>query len=142
MALLSRSLKFQKQHSRNDDIQTKHKKDSFFLGCFGLFSTESGKVTDKQIAAIRLVLRRLLKKQARIWINLKTESSLTKKPQETRLGKGKGSVKQWFSAVRPGQILIEIKGYNSVQCIRALKKASKKLSINVNIQSRYTRWVL
>lgn len=93
MLLSSRRAKFQKQYSRKDVTKTVEAMPSFRLGYFGLYAEESGKVCSKQIEAIKLLLRRTFRRQAKVWVKLFPQSSTTKKPNETRLGKGKGNVK-------------------------------------------------
>ena len=93
MLLAPRKVKYSKQHSRNDATSTRQKIDDMSYGYFALYAQESGKICGKQIEAIRLALRRMLKRQAKIWIKIFVHSSFTKKPNETRLGKGKGNVK-------------------------------------------------
>ena len=93
MLLSPRKAKFQKQHSRNDPINSKPKLQAPDLGYFTINAEESGKLNGRQIEAIKLFLRRKFKRQAKIWVKLPLHSPFTKKPNETRLGKGKGNVK-------------------------------------------------
>jgi len=142
MLLSPRKVKYQKQHSRNDTTQTMQNVNNFNLGYFALYAEESGKICGKQIEAIRLVLRRMLKRQAKIWIKLYVSNSVTKKPNETRLGKGKGNVKYWSSIVRPGKLILEIKGCNNDIALQSLEKVKHKLSIKTMFRSKYNRWIL
>lgn len=142
MLLSPKKVKFIKQHSRKDDTKTLQKLGNFNYGYFAMYAEESGKICAKQIEAIRLVLRRSLKRQAKIWIKLYVHSSFTKKPNETRLGKGKGNVKYWNSIIQPGKLLIEIKGCNPDIAMQTLDKVKHKLSIKAMVRSKYSRWIL
>lgn len=142
MVLSSRISKTLKRHSRNDSIKFLQKNSLARLGHFGLLVEESGQVKDKQNGAVRLLLRRSLKKQAKHWATYTIQKSKTKKPNETRLGKGKGSVKYWYYTAPSGSLLFEI-SYQDINKIRpSAKNLAQRLSFKTALWSKCDRWTL
>ena len=142
MLLFPKQTKFNKSFSRRK-IKVDHKQPDFLsLGDFSIVAIEPGRVTSRQIEAVRRLLRRRLKKQARIWIRIFPSLPITKKPEEVRMGKGKGSVKYWVSPVRAGQILFEIKGCKHTVAKEAVDLAKVKLSVNTTFLYKHSRWIL
>src|SRR5262245_18981280 len=80
------------------------------FGDHGLKVLEPGWVTDKQIEAARIAMTRFIKRGGKIWVRIFPDKPITKKPQETRMGKGKGAPEQWVCVVRPGKVLFEVGG--------------------------------
>ena len=80
------------------------------FGDYGLKVTEPGWITDRQIEAARVAITRFVKRSGRVWIRIFPDKPVTKKPQETRMGKGKGSPEFWVAVVKPGRILYEMEG--------------------------------
>ena len=106
------------------------------FGDFGLKSLEHGWITARQIESVRVVLSRRLKKTGKIWIRIFPDKSLTKKPAETRQGKGKGAPDSWVAVVKPGTILYEIEGLTHEEAKEAFRVASHKLPIKTKVVVR------
>ncbi len=99
------------------------------LGEFGLKALEPGWITSRQIEAARIALTRHVKRGGQIWTRIFPDKPVTKKPAETRMGKGKGSPEFWVSVVKPGRILYEMDGVTREVAEEALRLASHKLPI-------------
>ncbi len=109
---------------------------SLAFGDFALKATVCGKMTAQQIEAARITINRTMKRGGRVWIRVFPDKPLTKKPAETRMGKGKGSPEQWVAVIRPGRILYEISGVSEDVAIRALELAGNKLPFSTKIVSK------
>lgn len=105
-------------------------------GDFGIKATERGRLTGRQIEAVRRVLARTTKRGAKIIIPLICDIPVTKKPLEVRQGKGKGSVESWVALIKPGRILFELEGIPEELARTAFKLAANKLPIKVRFVSR------
>jgi large subunit ribosomal protein L16 len=97
------------------------------FGSFGLQATSGGWVTSRQIEAGRIAITRHVKRAGKMWIRIFPDKPLTKKPLETRMGKGKGAVEDWVAVVRKGRILFEVEGVTDEMARRALTLAAAKL---------------
>ena len=106
------------------------------FGDWGLKALEPGWVTDRQIEAGRIAITRFIKRNGRIWIRLFPDKPITKKPQETRRGKGKGAPEGWVAVVKPGRIRYEMEGVSAAEAREALRLAAHKLSIRTKVVSR------
>jgi len=106
------------------------------FGTHGLKALECGWITSRQIEAARIVLSRSIKKVGRVWIRIFPHKSITKKPAETRMGKGKGSPEYWVAVIKPGRILFEIDGLDFNESQEALRKCSNKLPLKTKMVSR------
>ena len=106
------------------------------FGDYGLKALECGWVTDRQIEAGRIAITRFIKRNGRIWIRMFPDKPITKKPQETRMGKGKGAPEQWVAVIRPGRILYEMEGVSEQEARTALRLAAHKLGIKTRIVMR------
>jgi large subunit ribosomal protein L16 len=106
------------------------------FGDWGLKALEPGWVTDRQIEAGRIAITRFIKRNGRIWIRMFPDKPITKKPQETRMGKGKGAPEGWVCVVKPGRILYEMEGVSEAEAKEALRLAAHKLGIRTRIVSR------
>jgi large subunit ribosomal protein L16 len=106
------------------------------FGDFGLKALECGWVTDREIEAGRIAITRFIKRNGRIWIRMFPDKPITKKPQETRMGKGKGAPEQWVMVVKPGRILYEMEGVPENEAREALRLAAHKLSIRTKFVKR------
>ena len=115
--------------SRKKLSKKKVKKMSLRFGSFALVSLSFSRITLKQLESSRKVLRRLIKKEAKIIINILPQNSLTKKPLQSRMGKGKGSFKLWFFPVKRGQVILECLGSNNLAISKALKSCKHKFSM-------------
>lgn len=102
---------------------------SLAFGSFGLQATSAGWVTSRQIEAGRVAITRHVKRAGKIWIRIFPDKPLTKKPLETRMGKGKGAVEVWVAVVKPGRILFEVEGVDQAMAKRALTLAAAKLPV-------------
>src|SRR5687767_5375396 len=99
------------------------------FGTFGLQALEPGWVTSRQIEAARVALTRYLKRGGKVWIRIFPDKPLTKKPAETRMGKGKGSPEMWVAVIQPGRILFEMEGVEGPLAREAFRLAAHKLSV-------------
>ena len=106
------------------------------FGEFGLQATECGWVTARQIEAARIAMTRHVKRGGKIWIRVFPHKSITRKPAETRMGKGKGAPEEWVAVVRPGFILYEMEGVSREEAREAFRLASHKLSISTKFLTR------
>ena len=105
-------------------------------GEFGLQATECGFLTSRQIEAARIAITRYVKRGGKLWIRIFPDKPITKKPAETRMGKGKGNVEDWVAVVRRGRILYEMEGVPREVAVQALKLASHKLSLPTRFVAR------
>ena len=97
------------------------------FGEFGIQSLSRGRMTSQQIEAARVAMTRSLKRKGKVWIRVFPHKPITKKPAETRMGKGKGSVEKWVAVVRPGTMLFEVAGCSQSAAQEALRLANTKL---------------
>ena len=106
------------------------------FGDFGLQAKECGWLTSRQIEAARIAMTRFIKRTGRIWIRIFPDKPITKKPAETRMGKGKGPPEDWVAVIRPGRILYEMEGVPEERAREALLLASHKLPISTRFIMR------
>ena len=106
------------------------------FGTFGLKALEPGWITSRQIEAARIVLSRSIKKVGKVWIRIFPHKAITKKPAETRMGKGKGSPEYWVAVIKPGRILFEVDGLDFDEAQEAFRKCSNKLPIKAKMVAR------
>jgi len=106
------------------------------FGDYGLQVLESGKITARQIEAARIAMTRHVKRGGKIWIRIFPDKPITKKPAETRMGKGKGNVEDWVAVVRRGRILYEMEGVPREVAVQALKLAAHKLALPTRFVAR------
>jgi len=99
------------------------------FGDYGLKATECGWVTDKQIEAARVAMTRFVKRGGKIWVRIFPDKPITKKPAETRMGKGKGAPEGWVAVVKPGRVLYEMEGVTPEIAQQALLLASHKIGV-------------
>src|ERR687883_327494 len=99
------------------------------FGDFGLKALEPAWITDRQIEASRVAMTRFIKRGGKMWIRIFPDKPITKKPAETRMGKGKGAPEGWVAVIRPGRVLFEMEGVNESEARRAMQLASAKLPI-------------
>ncbi|MGD9022521.1 MAG: 50S ribosomal protein L16 [Deltaproteobacteria bacterium] len=112
---------------------------SLNFGEFGLQATECGRMTAQQIEAARIAMTRHVKRGGKIWIRVFPDKPITKKPAETRMGKGKGSPEGWVAVVRPGKVLYEMEGVSADLAREALRLASYKLPFRTRVLTRGER---
>jgi large subunit ribosomal protein L16 len=106
------------------------------FGEFGLKVLEPGWITDRQIEASRVAITRFIKRGGKLWIRIFPDKPVTKKPAETRMGKGKGAPEFWVAVVKPGRILFEMEGVPEDQARQAMRLASHKLPLPTEFVSR------
>ncbi len=106
------------------------------FGSFGLKSLEPVWITNRQIESARIAINRYLKRDGKVWIRIFPDKSYTKKPADTRMGKGKGSPEGWIAVVLPGRILFEIDGVSRERAEEAMRLASHKLPIKTKFVTR------
>ncbi|BAM99671.1 50S ribosomal protein L16 [Blattabacterium cuenoti] len=108
-------------------------KKGFLLsrGLYGVKALEGSWITSRQLEASRVAATRYMKREGKLWINIFPDKPATKKPQEVRMGKGKGPVEFWVAVVKPGRILFEIDGVEMNIAKEALRLAAQKLPIKV-----------
>ncbi len=106
------------------------------FGEFGLQAVEPGWITARQIEAARVAITRSVKRGGKVWIRIFPDKPLSKKPAETRMGKGKGAPEVWVAPVKPGRILYEMEGVSEEVAREALRLASHKLSIATRVVVR------
>ena len=106
------------------------------FGTYGLKSMEPGWITDRQIEAARIALTRYMKRDGRVYIRIFPDKPVSKKPAETRMGKGKGAPEFWVAVIRPGRIMFEIDGVSKAVAEEALRLAAHKLPLKTKFVSR------
>ena len=106
------------------------------FGDYGLQSTECGKLTSRQIEAARIAITRHVKRGAKLWIRVFPHKAITKKPAETRMGKGKGDVDHYVAVLRKGTMIYEISGLSYELAKEAFRLASHKLPVKTRVVSR------
>ena len=106
------------------------------FGDYGLKVLEPGWITDRQIEASRVAIMRFIKRGGKLWIRIFPDKPVTKKPAETRMGKGKGAPEFWVAVVKPGRILFEIEGVTEAEARDALRLASHKLPLPTRFVAR------
>ncbi len=135
MVLLPKRVKFRKsQRKKRKGLATKGCTVSF--GEFGLQSLENVWLTNTQIEAARVALIRHLRETGKIWIRVFPDKSVTKKPAETRMGKGKGMPEYWVCVVKRGRVLFEVEGVHQDLARQALRVAAHKLPFKTKFISR------
>jgi large subunit ribosomal protein L16 len=106
------------------------------FGDFGLQAVEGGRISNRQIEAARIAMTRFIKRTGRIWIRIYPDKPITKKPAETRMGKGKGTVEGWVAPVKTGRILYEMEGVPEDRAREAFRLAAHKLPIATKFVAR------
>jgi large subunit ribosomal protein L16 len=107
------------------------------FGDYGLRALEPCWLTDRQIEAARVAMTRFIARGGKIWVRVFPDKPITKKPQETRMGKGKGAPEQWVCVVRPGKVLFEMEGIPEQSAREAMKLAAAKLPILTKFAMRF-----
>jgi len=133
--LMPKKVKFRKQQ-RGRRRGKAWRGSSIAFGDYGLKVTECGWVTDKQIEAARVAMTRFVKRGGKIWVRVFPDKPVTKKPAETRMGKGKGAPEGWVAVVKPGRILYEMEGVTIEIAKQALRLASHKIGLRTTFVSR------
>src|SRR5512137_1076786 len=133
--LMPKRVKYRKQmRGRMKGKESRGVEISF--GEYGLQALEPGWVTARQIEAARRAIVHAMKRRGKVWIRIFPDKPYTKKPPETRMGKGKGGVEYWVSVVKPGRVLFEVGGLPENEALEALNLARYKFSIKTRVISR------
>ena len=133
--LLPKKTKFRKQQRGRRRGMTKGQ-DTVQFGDYGLKATGVAWVTNREIEAARIAMTRKIKRGGKVWINVFPDKPVTKKPAETRMGKGKGSPEAWVAVVKPGRVMFELAGVPEPLAKEALRLAGNKLSVKTKIVKR------
>jgi large subunit ribosomal protein L16 len=112
--------------------------DYISFGDFGLQVLEPGAITARQIEAARIAITRKIKRGGKVWIRVFPDKPITRKPLETRMGKGKGNPEEWVAVVRPGRILYELEGVPEELAAQAMRLASNKLALKTRFVTRHS----
>ena len=134
--LMPKKVKFRKQQRGRMCGKAWRGSDVSF-GDYGLKAMEPCWMTDRQIEAARVAMTRFIKRGGKIWVRVFPDKPVTKKPLETRMGKGKGAPEGWVAVVRPGKILFEMEGVSEPDARRAMELASAKLPIRTKFAVRF-----
>jgi large subunit ribosomal protein L16 len=133
--LSPKRVKFRKTFKgRTKGISTRGNTVAF--GEWGLTALEPGWITNRQIEAARVALTREMKRGGKVWIRIFPDKPITKKPAETRMGKGKGNPEGWVAVVRPGRVLFEVDGIEEPLARKALALAEAKLPLKTRVVRR------
>lgn len=120
--------KYRKQQKgRNKGIA--HRGSTVAFGTFGLKAVTGGRVTNRQIEAARIAMTRFMKREGKVWIRIFPDKPITAKPQEVRMGKGKGSLDHYVALIKPGRVMFEIDGVSQETATEALRLAAQKLPV-------------
>ncbi len=134
--LMPKKVKFRKQH-RGRMTGKAWRGSTVSFGDYGLRAMEPCWMTARQIEAARVAMTRFIKRGGKIWVRVFPDKPITKKPQEVRMGKGKGAPEEWDAVVRPGRILFEMEGVSAGDAKRAMELASAKLPIQTGFATRF-----
>ena len=129
---MPKKTKFRKKQKRNMK-GTETRGISLEFGSYGLATTEPAWITSRQIEAARRCITRQIKRGGNVWIKIFPDKPITKKPAETRMGKGKGNPEYWVAVVKPGRMLFEVEYAIKEEAIKALQLAAQKLPIKTRI---------
>jgi large subunit ribosomal protein L16 len=136
MSLMPERVKYRKmQRGCRAGLATRGTTVAF--GEYGLQATERCWLDTKQIEAARAAISRFMKRRGKVWIRIFPDKSITKKPLETRMGKGKGPVESWVAVIRPANVLFEVDGVTEVLAREAMRLAATKLPIRTKFISRH-----
>jgi len=134
--LMPKKVKFRKQQ-RGRRAGGAKGGDYIAFGDYGLQALEPGWVTSRQIESARVAITRAVKRGGKVWIRIFPDKPFTKKPLETRMGKGKGAPEGWVAVVKPGRILYELEGVSEEVAAQAMKMAAYKLGIKTRFATRH-----
>ena len=126
--LMPKKVKYRKRH-KGKMRGTAYRGGTVSFGEYGLQALECGWITNRQIEAARIAMTRHVKRGGKIWLRIFPDKPISKKPAETRMGKGKGNPEYWVAVVKPGRILYEMAGVEEEVAKEAFRLASHKLSV-------------
>jgi large subunit ribosomal protein L16 len=133
--LLPKKTTYRKHHRGRRRGVTKGQSTVHF-GDYGIKALEAGWVTNRQIEAARIAMTRKIKRGGKVWINIFPDKPFTKKPAETRMGKGKGSPEGWVAVIKPGRVMFELAGVPEPLAKEALRLAGQKLPLKTKFVKR------
>ena len=134
--LSPKKVKYRKKQKGRTTGKAIFKGGTLEFGDFGLQATECGKMTAQQIEAGRIAITRHVKRGGKIWIRVFPDKPISKKPAETRMGKGKGAPEGWVAVVKPGRVLYELEGVGAPVAAEAFRLAGHKLPFGTRFISR------
>ena len=128
--------KYRKQQKgRNRGLA--HRGSSISFGSFGLKAMEAGRLTNRQIESARVAMTRYMKREGQVWIRIFPDKPITAKPQEVRMGKGKGAVDHYVAQIKPGRVMFEMDGVSMEVAQEGLRLAAQKLPIKTKFVVRH-----
>ncbi|MEO8657682.1 MAG: 50S ribosomal protein L16 [Bryobacteraceae bacterium] len=133
--LMPKKVKYRKQQ-RGRRAGKAWRGSTLAFGDYGLKAMACGWVTDRQIEAARIAMTRSIKRGGKVWIRMFPDKPITKKPAETRMGKGKGAPEQWVVVIKPGRIMFEMEGVPLEVAAEAMRLAAQKLPIATKLVTR------
>ena len=136
MALMPARVKYRKMH-RGSRAGMASRGNAVAFGEYGLQSLERCWLDTKQIEAARVAINRYMKRRGKMWIRVFPDKSFTKKPLETRMGKGKGPLESWVAVIRPANVLFEVEGVTEVVARESMRLAASKLPVKTKFISRH-----
>lgn len=136
MALMPERVKYRKMH-RGNRAGLAYAGNTVAFGEYGLQALERCWLDTKQIEAARVAINRFMKRHGRMWIRVFPQKSYTKKPLETRMGKGKGPLESWVAVIRPANVLFEVDGVPETTAREAMRLAASKLPLATKFISRH-----
>lgn len=113
-----------------------HRGSTVAFGSFGLKTIQPGRITNRQIESARVAMNRYMKREGRVWIRIFPDKPITAKPQEVRMGKGKGALDHYVAIVKPGRIMFEVDGVSEEVAQEALRLAAQKLPVQTKFVVR------
>lgn len=127
--------KYRKQQKgRNDGLD--YRGSTVAFGSVALKAVTGGRLTNRQIEAARIAMTRYMKREGKVWIRIFPDKPITAKPQEVRMGKGKGSLDHWVAQIKPGRIMFELDGVPYAVAAEALRLAAQKLPVMTKTVTR------
>ena len=132
---LSKKVKYRKQQRGRRNGKA-WRGGALAFGDYGLKAMEPAWITDRQIEAARVAITRFIKRGGKLWIRVFPDKPFTKKPAETRMGKGKGAPERWVAVVKPGRIMFEMSGVDLASATEAMALAAHKLPIKTRLVTR------
>ena len=136
MPMMPARVKYRKMH-RGNRAGLASRGNAVAFGEYGLQSLERCWLDTKQIEAARVAITRFMKRHGKVWIRVFPDKSFTKKPLETRMGKGKGPVESWVAVIRPANVLFEVDGVTEAVARESMRLAADKLPVRTKFISRH-----
>src|ERR671916_570332 len=133
--LLPKKTKFRRVH-RGRRAGVSRGQTEVQFGDYGIKALEDGWITNRQIEAARIAMTRKIRRGGKVWINVFPDKSYTKKPAETRMGKGKGSPEGWVAVIKPGRVMFELEGVTRETAEKAMALAAAKIGIKTKFVAR------